>query len=69
MISSEKVTCSSGRQTPSYAARGFVSSVQTYCGLEMAAIQIKPSTSWRHLPYFGLTNGSLIVFMFFSVFS
>ncbi|VGP25069.1 hypothetical protein SB00610_01544 [Klebsiella quasipneumoniae subsp. similipneumoniae] len=69
MINSEKVTCSSGRPTPSLAARGFVSSVQTYCGLEMAAIQIKPSTSWRHLSYFGVTNGSLSVVMLFSVFS
>ncbi len=35
----------------------------------MAAIQIRPSTSWRHLPYFGVTNGSLSVVMLFSVFS
>lgn len=35
----------------------------------MAAIQIRPSTSWRHLPNFGVTNGSLSVVMLFSVFS
>src|SRR6185437_9323643 len=45
MMSSEKVNCSSASVVPSFWLSGPVDSVQTYCGLEIAIIAIKPSTS------------------------
>src|ERR1700680_1087825 len=45
----EKVTCSWVSETPSCAVHGFVNSVHTYCGLEMAIMQISPRVSCIHL--------------------
>jgi len=44
----EKVTCSWVSETPSCAVHGFVNSVHTYCGLEMAIMQISPRVSCIH---------------------
>ncbi|MNS96853.1 hypothetical protein D3C86_1092040 [compost metagenome] len=44
-ISSENVTCNSESGTPSLAASGLVNRVQTYCGLEIAIMQTRPSNS------------------------
>src|ERR1700722_17945355 len=45
----ENVTCSWVSETPSCAVHGFVNSVHTYCGLEMAIMQISPRVSCIHL--------------------
>ncbi len=46
-ISIEKVICSSDSGTPSLAVSGLVNKVHTYCGLEMAIMQIRPINSWN----------------------
>src|SRR5580704_3887939 len=45
----EKVTCNCVSETPSCAINGFVNSVHTYCGLEMAIMQTSPRMSCIHL--------------------
>ena len=45
-IRRENVTCSAAGVTSSAAPRGLVNSAQTYCGLEIAIMQIRPSPSW-----------------------
>ncbi len=42
----EKATCRVGRPTPRAVVIGLVNSAQTYCGLEMAAMQTSPRMSW-----------------------
>jgi len=42
------VTCTAAAVAPSVAPIGLVNSVQTYCGLEIAIMQIRPSPSCTH---------------------
>ncbi len=44
--SSEKATWIAGKPTWKAEVMGLVNSAQTYCGLEMEAMQISPRTSW-----------------------
>src|ERR1700760_3554812 len=44
-ISTEKVTCSSARPTPSAAPSGLVNRVQTYCELEIDIMQMTPNAN------------------------
>ncbi len=48
MMSSEKVHCNSASVVPSFWLSGPVNSVHTYCGLEIAIMAIRPSTSCAH---------------------
>src|SRR5581483_12477417 len=48
MMSKEKVNCSSASVVPSFWLSGPVNSVQTYCGLEIDIMTMRPSTSCNH---------------------
>ena len=41
----ENVTCNVASSVPSFPNRGLVKSAQTYCGLEIAIMQMTPSAS------------------------
>ncbi len=48
-MSTENVTWIAGSAAPVAAWNGATKSVQTYCGLEIDIIAIKPRPSWIHL--------------------
>ena len=56
------VTWIAAAEAPSEAPSGLVNSAQTYCGLEIAIMQTRPSRSWiQRVDAAGTAMGALVV--------